>query len=69
MLVQTSTVEDYHYQFEILSNQIFGVSDSFLQSCFYSDLLHDIRGKVYVFQPTSLFQAASLAKLMEQKLN
>ena len=66
-LCQTSTVREYHNQFESLANSIVGLPPPFFLSCFVSGLKPEIRREVHVFQPISLSQAVSLAKLQEKK--
>ncbi|XP_061341120.1 uncharacterized protein LOC133287507 [Gastrolobium bilobum] len=67
-LLQTGTVLEYQEQFEHLSNQVDGLSESFLVSCFISGLKKDIQHDVSAFRPSSLSHAMSLAKIHESKL-
>jgi len=66
-LCQTSTVQEYQNQFESLANRIVGLPPPFYLSCFISGLKPEIRREVQAFQPISLSQAVSLAKLQEEK--
>ncbi|XP_061347791.1 uncharacterized protein LOC133293270 [Gastrolobium bilobum] len=68
-LFQTGTVLEYQEQFEHLSTQVDGLSESFLVSCFVSGLKHEIQHDVSAFRPSSLSHAMSLAKLQESKLH
>lgn len=67
-LCQTTTVNDYQSAFEALANRIVGLPPQFYLNCFISGLKPAIRREVQAFQPTSLPQAISLAKLQEDKL-
>jgi len=62
-LCQTTTVREYQTQFESLANRIVGLPPPFYLSCFISGLKPEIRKEVQAFQPISLSQAISLAKL------
>ncbi|MCI42765.1 hypothetical protein A2U01_0064002, partial [Trifolium medium] len=66
-LSQTTTVKDYETQFESLANRIVGLPPSCYLSCFISGLKPAIRREVLAFQPVTLTQAISLAKLQEEK--
>ncbi|MCH81628.1 hypothetical protein A2U01_0002419, partial [Trifolium medium] len=66
-LCQTSTVREYQTQFETLANRITGLPPQFYLSCFISGLKPAIRREVQAFQPLTLNQAISLAKLQEDK--
>ncbi|XP_006577454.1 uncharacterized protein [Glycine max] len=68
-LVQRSSVTEYLTEFERLANRITGLSPSVLLSCFISGLSPEIRREVQAFQPISLPQATSLARLQEDKIN
>ncbi|CAJ2641599.1 unnamed protein product [Trifolium pratense] len=68
-LCQTSTIWEYQKSFETLDNRITDLPHQFYLSCFISGLRADIRREVMAFQPASLTQAISLAKLQEEKLN
>ena len=61
-------MKDYQSQFESLANRIVGLPPPFYLSCFVSGLKPAIRREVQAFQPLSLTQAVSLAKLQEEKL-
>ncbi|KAI4318180.1 hypothetical protein L6164_025983 [Bauhinia variegata] len=68
-LTQTSTVMNYQSQFESLANRITGLPPSSYLSCFISGLKPHIRREVLAFQPNSLSQAISLAKLQEKSID
>ncbi|XP_035545954.1 uncharacterized protein LOC118348438 [Juglans regia] len=65
-LKQVSTVNDYKYEFEILSNRIRGLSEKNKLSCFLSGLRDEIRLPVRMLNPLSLNDAFGLAKIQEQ---
>ncbi|MCI02373.1 hypothetical protein A2U01_0023405, partial [Trifolium medium] len=67
-LQQTTTVASYLTEFESLANRIVGLSSPDLLSCFISGLRSELRREVLAQQPTSLNQAAGLARLQEEKL-
>ncbi|XP_061348530.1 uncharacterized protein LOC133293925 [Gastrolobium bilobum] len=67
-LIQLGTVMEYQEQFETISNQVDGLSESFLVSCFISGLKPEILHDVSSFRPTSLTHAMSLAKIQESKI-
>ncbi|PNY17781.1 Ty3/gypsy retrotransposon protein [Trifolium pratense] len=67
-LHQTTTVASYLSDFESLANRIVGLSPPDLLSCFISGLRSEIRREVLAQQPTSLTQAAALARLQEEKI-
>ncbi|MCI28480.1 hypothetical protein A2U01_0049681, partial [Trifolium medium] len=66
-LSQTASVKEYQAQFETLANRIVGLPPSCYLSCFVSGLKPAIRREVLAFQPVTLTQAISLAKLQEEK--
>ncbi|GAU35886.1 hypothetical protein TSUD_383780 [Trifolium subterraneum] len=68
-LCQTGSIKDYQGEFESLANRIVGLPTPFYLSCFVSGLKPEIRREVQAFQPFSLTQAISLAKLQEDKVN
>lgn len=67
-LTQTTSVAAYLSAFEALANRIVGLNSLDLLSCFVSGLKTEIRREVLAQQPTSLSQAAGLARLHEDKL-
>lgn len=67
-LTQTSSVAIYLSEFEALANRIVGLPAPFLLSCFVSGLKPDIRREALALQPSSLSQAADLARLNEEKI-
>lgn len=66
-LCQTTSVKEYQAEFEALANRIVGLPHQFYLSCFISGLKPEIRREVQAFQPISLSNAISLAKLQEEK--
>lgn len=66
-LRQTTTVIDYYNSFELLSNRVNGLPESFLLSCFISGLKPEIQVEVASFAPTSISRALALAKVQENK--
>ena len=66
-LCQTTIVKEYQTQFETLANRINGLPPQFYLSCFIFGLQPAIRREVQAFQPGTLTQAISLAKLQEEK--
>nr|GEZ34519.1 hypothetical protein [Tanacetum cinerariifolium] len=66
---QSSTVIDYYNRFELLSNRINGLPESFLLSCFISGLKPEIQTEVSCFAPTTISRALALVKVRENKLN
>lgn len=65
-LRQTSTVEEYQIDFEVLSNRILGLPEEFGISIFLSGLRDDIWVMVTMFRPTTLPTAFGLARLYEE---
>lgn len=68
-LVQQRLVIEYLSEFERLANCITGLSPLVLLSCFIFGLSPEIQWEVQAFQPISLPQAISLARLQEDKIN
>ncbi|MCI05111.1 hypothetical protein A2U01_0026161, partial [Trifolium medium] len=66
-LQQSSSVSSYLTEFESLANRIVGLSPLDLLSCFISGLKPELRREVLAQQPSSLNQAAGLARLQEEK--
>jgi hypothetical protein len=66
-LQQTSSVAYYLSEFESLANRIVSLAPPDLLSCFISGLRPELRREVLVQQPTSLTQAAGLARFQEEK--
>lgn len=66
-LTQLGSLTEYQHQFEKLANNIVGVPEHVLISCFVSGLRHDIRKETQVYLPQSLIQAMGLAKLYADK--
>jgi hypothetical protein len=67
-LKQTSIVEDYQTQFEILSNKIQGLSEEFKVSIFLSGFREEIRITVTMLKPKDLTTAFGLARLQEEEV-
>jgi hypothetical protein len=67
-LKQTSTIEDYQIQFEILSNRIQGMSEKFKVIRFLSGLKEEVRIMVTMLKPTTLTTAFGLDKLQEKEV-
>jgi hypothetical protein len=68
-LKQTSTVEEYQTQFEILSNRIQGMSEEFKVSTFLSGLKEEVRITVTMLKPNALTTTFGLARLQEEEVN
>jgi hypothetical protein len=66
-LQQTSFVASYLSDFESLANRIVGLATPDLLRCFISGLRPELRREVLAQQPTTLTQAAGLARLQEEK--
>lgn len=67
-LTQSSSVTAYLTEFEALANCLEGLSEADLLSCFISGLKIEVRREVLAQQPTTISQAAGLARLQEDKL-
>jgi hypothetical protein len=59
---QTSTVEEYQTQFEILSNRIQGMSEEFKFSTFLIGLKEEVRIIVTMLKPNALTTTFGLAR-------
>ena len=68
-LRQTSTVTEYQTEFERVSNRVTGLSREALRNCYISDLRQDIQNELALHKPTTLHDACSLARLIEDKLD
>jgi hypothetical protein len=66
-LFQT-TVKDYQYQFEVLSNRISGITEEFKVSSFISGLKEKVRIMVTMLKPPNLPAAFGLARLQEEEV-
>jgi hypothetical protein len=62
------SVEEYKTLFETLAHRVFGLSESHKLSCFLGGLKDDIRLPVRMFNPKTLVDAYSLAKIQEEYL-
>ncbi|KAG6779592.1 hypothetical protein POTOM_015985 [Populus tomentosa] len=67
-LRQTTTVEAYKSQFEILSNQLKGLAKPYKLKCFLSGLREDIRFMVRMLNPSNLTVAFGMAKMQEENV-
>jgi len=67
-LLQTSTFEEYQYQFEVLSNKIPGLTEEFKVSSFISGLKEEVRIMVTMLKPPNLPAAFGLARLQEEEV-
>jgi hypothetical protein len=67
-LRQYSTVEDYKGKFESISNRLKGISDFNRLSCFLSGIKDEIRIPMKMFNPSTLLEAFSLAKMQEENV-
>jgi len=65
-LKQTGSVEEYKSQFEYLANRVSGLLDHLKISCFLGGLSDDIRLPVRMFNPKTMTDAYSLAKIQEE---
>ena len=68
-LKQTSTMIAYKGNFEILSNRIFGLSESHKLSCFLSGLKDEIRLSVRMLVLKTLKETFGLANIQEEYLS
>jgi hypothetical protein len=68
-LQQTSTVDEYQSQFEVLSNRIPSLTEDFRVSSFVSGLKEEVRLMVTMLKPKTLPNAFGLARLQEQEIN
>jgi hypothetical protein len=68
-LNQITSITLYMSDFESLENPIVGLSPLDLLSYFVSALKPEVRCEVLAQQPTTLNQAAGLARLQEEKIN
>jgi hypothetical protein len=67
-LKQIGSFDDYKTQFEILANRVHRLIDPYKLSHFLGGLKNDIRLPVRMFNPKSLNDAYSLAKIQEECL-
>lgn len=67
-LKQTTTVSEYHSEFERLSNRVIGLTNHSILDCFIFFLRLEIKNELAILHPTSISQAIGLAKLVESKL-
>jgi len=67
-LKQEGTLEDYKDQFDTLALKVHGLPDGHKLSCFLGGLRDDIRVRVRMFNPKSLIDAYSLARLQDECL-
>ncbi|XP_062093432.1 uncharacterized protein LOC133799409 [Humulus lupulus] len=64
-LQQTSTVQEYRRQFEMIASAMGNVSDSLLESTFVKGLKMEIQGPLRILEPTGLVKTMELAKAIE----
>jgi hypothetical protein len=62
------TVEEYQYQFEVLSNKIPGLTEEFKVSSFISGLNEEMRIMLTMLKPPNLPAAFGLARLQEEEV-
>ncbi|KAF7843550.1 ankyrin repeat-containing protein [Senna tora] len=67
-VVQVSTLDEYQAAFETISTKVTGLSEEWLISFFVFGLKTHLRCEVLLAQPTTYYQAVSLAKLSFSKL-
>ncbi|KAL5705175.1 hypothetical protein ACHQM5_023513 [Ranunculus cassubicifolius] len=68
-LKQTSTVDVYQDEFELLSQLIDGLPESYLIGCFVAGLKDEIRLDVKIKKPRSLSEAIGVSRLIEERNN
>jgi hypothetical protein len=68
-LKQEGPLEDYKNQFDILALKVHRLPDEHKLSCFLSGLKDEIRLPVRMFNPKSLVEAYSLARIQEECLS
>ena len=68
-LQQTGTVREYQTQFERLAARVRQWPQRALVGSYVGGLKEEIRAEVKLFRPTILLHAASLARLLEEKLS
>lgn len=66
-LKQKDTMTKYQTNFEEISTKVTGLNEQWLTSFFISGLQEHLKCELLLAQPTSYYQAVSLAKLHEQK--
>lgn len=67
-LKQTSSVHDYHKEFERLCNRVTALPHTDVLDCFISGLKSEIQHEMSIIWPTSISQAIGLAKLINPKI-
>ncbi|XP_077224228.1 uncharacterized protein LOC143857678 [Tasmannia lanceolata] len=65
-LCQDSTVLDYQKEFQVLSNKVKGLSESYLIEVFISGLKDELRVGVQKMKPVTLPEVFNLARLLEE---
>jgi hypothetical protein len=63
---QTRSIEEYKSQFKLLANRVVGLLENLKLSCFLGGLSEDIRLPVRMFNPRTMTDAYSLAKIQEE---
>ncbi|XP_042963178.1 uncharacterized protein LOC122297221 [Carya illinoinensis] len=67
-LRQTTTVEEYKTEFEVLSNRISGLTEDFRISTFISGLRDDLKIMLTMVKPNTISAAFGLSKLQEEEV-
>lgn len=63
-LKQNTSMKGYKTHFELLSNEVRGLSDAYCLSCFLKGIMLGVR----IFNPSDLVAAYSLVKMWEENL-
>jgi hypothetical protein len=67
-LQQVGGLEEYKSQFEVLANRVHDLPKHHKLSCFLGGLKPEIRFLVWMFNPNTLVEAYSLAKIQEENI-
>ena len=67
-LRHTTTVESYKTEFEVLSNQLKGLTETYKLSCFLSGLREDICLMVRMLNPSNLTTTFGMAKMQKENV-
>lgn len=67
-LKQTTSVKDYHDEFDSIISRL-QLSPEYTLSCFITGLKEELRSLVRMFNPSTIAQAYSLAKIQELNLS
>lgn len=68
-LKHVATVSEYQSKFEEISTRVTGFDEHWLVSFFVAGLQEHLKCELLLAQPSTYYQAVSLAKLHEQKAN